>query len=107
MMRNAQPSRSRSLVIALYAFTWAAACVSEPEDVPDEPAPAMSAEMMAAMQRDLGQTKVQIERRLQVEASAARIAPALRDQLGSPFAGAWMNDDGTQLQVGITDATVA
>lgn len=73
----------------------------EPEgsDQPDE--------MFAALERDLGQPRDVLERRLATEAIAARVAPALRDQLGASFGGAWMNSDGSALVVGITDAARA
>jgi streptogrisin C len=64
-------------------------------------------ELFAALERDLGQPRPLLERRLAAEAIAAQVAPAMRDQLFGVFGGAWMNDDGTKLIVGITDASRA
>jgi streptogrisin C len=64
-------------------------------------------EMLEALQRDLGQTEEQIERRLVAEARAAQLEPLLRDRLGGAYGGAWMSDDGGALIVGITDEALA
>jgi len=64
--------------------------------------------MMEAMQRDLVLSYDDARARIRVEAGAALLEPALRYQLGADaFGGAWMNADGTQLIVGITDAQAA
>jgi streptogrisin C len=77
------------------------------EVMPQELAPAIAPEMSSALQRDLRLAEVEVPRRLAAERTAARIAPALRDQLGSAFAGAWMDPSGSRLVVGITDAALA
>jgi streptogrisin C len=64
-------------------------------------------DMITALERDLGLPRDVLERRLATEANAARIAPALRDELGTSFGGAWMNSDASALMVGITDAARA
>jgi streptogrisin C len=63
----------------------------------------MPDDVLAAMVRDLGQTEAEIELRLVAEAVAAEVEPALRADLGAAYAGSWMNADGTQLFVAITD----
>ncbi len=93
----------RSL-FALSAVVLASACTL---DVEVEEPPAIPVEMLEAMQRDLGQTEAEIRLRLVAEALAARVEPALRDELGDGFGGAWMSDDGARLEVGITDDALA
>jgi streptogrisin C len=71
---------------------------------------AASPEMVAAMQRDLGLTEAQVHRRIAFEAAAPGIEKALKDELSNRFGGAWLNKDGTQLIVGVTnpaDAAIA
>jgi streptogrisin C len=48
-------------------------------------------EVLAAMQRDLGLTRAQAVTRLGNEAEAGAVAARLRQQLGSAFAGAWVD----------------
>ncbi|MET9294231.1 carbohydrate-binding protein [Streptomyces sp. NPDC003077] len=66
---------------------------------------ATSPEVLTAMQRDLGLTKTQAERRLANEAEAGAVAGRLRNALGGAFAGAWVNgaESGT-LTVATSDA---
>jgi streptogrisin C len=59
--------------------------------------------MTAALQRDLGLSAAQAEARLAAEDVAGRTEQVLRDSLGATFGGAWMDADGGQLVVGITD----
>ncbi|MFF3290423.1 alpha-lytic protease prodomain-containing protein [Streptomyces sp. NPDC003023] len=65
-------------------------------------------ELLRAMQRDLGLTRAQAERRLVNEAEAGAIAAGLRQRLGGSFAGAWVEgaDSGT-LTVATTRAADA
>ncbi|MDC0711556.1 ricin-type beta-trefoil lectin domain protein [Stigmatella sp. ncwal1] len=67
----------------------------------------VSPQMLAAMQRDLGLTEAQVHRRLAFEAMAARLETRLSKELGTTFGGAWLNEDGSQLIVGITDEASA
>jgi streptogrisin C len=60
-------------------------------------------EMLDALERDLGQTRPQIEERLRAEAMAVQVLPGLQASLDAEFGGAWMNAEGTALVVGITD----
>ena len=91
--------RRLSLVPALVLFS---SCTVEPYDPPEPPH-----EMIEALARDLGQTELEVERRLAVEAAAAERAPALRADLGAAWGGAWMSDDGTTMIVGVTDPALA
>jgi streptogrisin C len=79
-----------------------ASCVVE-----EEPGPLPEEEMIEALERDLGQSRDEIERRLTAEARAARLEPRLGAELGDAYGGAWMSGDGSELIVGITDAGLA
>jgi streptogrisin C len=63
--------------------------------------------LLEALERDLGQSRPDLEHRLRAEAVGAQLAPALQEALGPSFGGAWMNADGTALVVGVTDAARA
>ncbi|MEV6120753.1 alpha-lytic protease prodomain-containing protein [Streptomyces sp. NPDC052077] len=81
-------------------------------DVPAAPSAAQTlradaapAAVLNAMQRDLGLTRGQAERRLVNEAEAGATAGSLQLKLGSDFAGAWVNGaDSATLTVATTDA---
>jgi streptogrisin C len=67
------------------------------------PADDVSPELIATMQRDLNLSKEQVMQRLDDEAKARAIEGALKAKLGSRFGGAWLNDEGSQLMVGVTN----
>jgi streptogrisin C len=92
-------------ITALLVIAGTSACVTESDPIVE--APVVPDDVLAAMQRDLGESRAAVEARLVAEAIAARVAPALEAELGDPFAGAWMSDDGTRLIVGITDPALA
>ncbi|WNG50207.1 hypothetical protein F0U60_43325 [Archangium minus] len=79
-----------------------AAPVAEAAPVPDA-----SPELLSAMQRDFGLTAEQARRRMATEAAAARLESKLSKDLGARFGGAWMNEDGSKLIVGVTDESSA
>ncbi|GEN09225.1 streptogrisin C [Myxococcus fulvus] len=64
----------------------------------------VSAEVLTAMQRDLGLTAEQVRDRLENEAFAARTERTLRGELGDSFAGAWLSETADRLIVGVTTA---
>ncbi len=106
-MRTVQPARSGLAVGLLCAALGVGACdgqVTTPEggDSVD-----VTPEVLSAMERDLGLTADEVHERLRVEAEAARLAPALRDDLGPDFGGAWMDATASALVVGITDPALA
>jgi streptogrisin C len=72
-----------------------------------EAAQDVSPEIVSAMQRDLGLTEEQVHRRLAFEAKAPGLEKSLRQQLGAKFGGAWLDADGGQLVVGVTDEASA
>ncbi|MEV4628084.1 S1 family peptidase [Micromonospora sp. NPDC049523] len=71
-----------------------------------EAAPAVSAEILSAMQRDLGLTAGQVQARLAADDRAAKAEETLRGSLGGSFGGAWLAD-GSQVVVAVTDAASA
>ena len=91
-----------STLTALFTGVASLSALASPAPQPLS-VPEASPEMLSAMQRDLGLTPEQSLRRMAVEALAAHTEKRLAAQLGDTFAGAWMNEEGTQLIVGITD----
>ncbi len=78
------------------------------ETTPTAPAgEAASAEMLAAMQRDLGLTKDAAKARIASDDSASRKELALRKKLGTAFGGAWLGADAKTLVVAVTDSAKA
>ncbi|WNG30503.1 trypsin-like serine protease [Cystobacter fuscus] len=69
--------------------------------------PEVSQDMLNAMRRDLKGTEEQLLRRLDFEAKAPSLERGLREQLGERFGGAWLNEEGTGLIVGVTDEASA
>jgi len=110
MQRESLTLWLRRALTVLGTVALASSCVSdesEPSPGEEEISPAPPPEMIAALRRDLGLTDAQIHRRLAVEARAARVEPDLRAALGDRFGGAWIDDDGERLVVGITDPSLA
>lgn len=68
-------------------------------------AQSIPADMMAALQRDLGMSADQVLDRLVREATASARADQLRQQLGQGFGGAWLTDG--NLTVAVTDPGLA
>lgn len=67
----------------------------------------VSPEVISTMQRDFGLSEAQVRRRLAVEAAAPRLESRLNQELGEGFGGAWLNEDGSQLIVGVLDEASA
>jgi streptogrisin C len=68
---------------------------------------AISADYVAALQRDLGITADQARVRIANEDRASRTELALRKQLGTSFAGAYVSADGASFTVNVTDQAAA
>jgi streptogrisin C len=68
---------------------------------------AASAEMFAAMQRDLGLNVTAARARIASDDAAGRTELALRKRLGAAFAGAWLGADAKSLVVAVTDSAKA
>ncbi|WP_246356877.1 S1 family peptidase [Pyxidicoccus fallax] len=88
------------LSTATAMFTGLAALMGLPSSAE---AADVSPEIVSAMRRDLGLTEEQVHRRLEFEAKAPALEKRLREELGETFAGAWLDADGGQLIVGVTD----
>jgi streptogrisin C len=99
-----------SLSALLMGFAAAQGLPTTAEAAPPqnlEEAPGLSPEMLRAMQRDFRLSEAQARQRLAVEARAGYVEAELREALKDGFGGAWMNAEGTQLVVGITDPAEA
>jgi streptogrisin C len=68
---------------------------------------AASAEMLAALQRDLKLSADQLRVRLTREAKAGETQAALRTKLGTAYGGAWLSADAATFTVAVTDPTKA
>jgi streptogrisin C len=104
MRSNTPFSRRRAVVTTLGAASLFAASCS-PGQISEGVAPEVNNDVFQILQRDLGQSAADVQERLVAEDAAAKLAPSLSAQVGAPFAGAWMSDDGKQLLVGVTDAS--
>jgi streptogrisin C len=74
---------------------------------PTQAATELHPEILAAMKRDLGLDAEQATKRVAFENRGAEIIESLRDATGASFAGAWFSEEGTVLNVGITDEALA
>lgn len=63
--------------------------------------------MLKAMQRDLGLSRAQAERRFDAEHQAASLAPKARKAAGSAYGGSWFDEGSGRLTVGLTPDTDA
>jgi streptogrisin C len=78
-----------------------------PSAAPAVAADAASAQMLSAMQRDLGLSATEARSRLVREASANRVEARLRKALGRAYAGSWLSTDAAALTVAVTDRAKA
>ncbi|KAI3324575.1 trypsin [Xylariaceae sp. AK1471] len=74
---------------------------------PSPVATSLHPQLLAAMKRDLGLDAKQATARVAREHAATDIIEQLRSSTGDSFAGAWIAEDGTTLNVGITDQALA
>ncbi|GAP89454.1 putative secreted serine protease [Rosellinia necatrix] len=74
---------------------------------PSPVATSLHPEILAAMKRDLGLDAKQASARVAREHWAADVIEQLRTSTGDAFAGAWIAEDGTTLNVGVTDEALA
>jgi streptogrisin C len=91
-----------TVMTGLASLHGLSAAAAEALSVPD-----VSPELITAMSRDLNIDGEQVRRRLAFEAKAPALEKDLSAQLGERFGGAWLNQDGTQLIVGVTDEASA
>ncbi|KAI1750017.1 trypsin [Xylaria castorea] len=74
---------------------------------PSPIATSLHPEILAAMKRDLGLDAKQATARVAREHLATDIIEQLRSSTGDSFAGAWIAEDGTTINVGVTDQALA
>ncbi|WP_240360327.1 S1 family peptidase [Pyxidicoccus caerfyrddinensis] len=92
-----------SSVTAMFAGLAAVAGIPSSAEAAQDVSP----EIVSAMRRDLGLSEEQVHRRLAFEAKAPQLEKSLREQLGAKFGGAWLDAEGGQLIVGVTDEASA
>ncbi|MBL7521920.1 alpha-lytic protease prodomain-containing protein, partial [Frankia sp. CNm7] len=68
----------------------------------DKAADGLTAEVIAALQRDLGLTEPQAKDRLTKQAKAVQLEGEVRGKLGADFAGSWFDPQSGRLVVGAT-----
>jgi streptogrisin C len=113
-LSSAPSARRRTTVLSalcasMTALTFGASCVAEVDSYEpdlssdDEEGVEVAPDVAAAMVRDLGMAMEDVVPRLRAESAAVAMERTLRREIGSQYAGAWMNETGNQLVVGITD----
>jgi streptogrisin C len=70
---------------------------------PTQAAESLHPEILAAMKRDLGLDAAQATARVAFENKGAEIIEQLRTSTGASFAGAWFSEEGSVLNVAVTD----
>jgi streptogrisin C len=70
-------------------------------------ADAVAAPLLAAMKRDNGLSAEQATAAVKRAAWASGVAGTLRSETGSAYAGSWLTDQGTTLNIAVTDAAMA
>ncbi|WP_309116475.1 S1 family peptidase [Saccharothrix sp.] len=88
--------------VAALGFTGTAVGTATPERSVDLPA-----DVLSAMQRDLGLTADQAARRAVQQDEADRLDDVLKGRLGAAFGGAWFDAESGRLAVAVTDAARA
>ncbi|MGK5678649.1 S1 family peptidase [Actinoplanes sp. URMC 104] len=89
---------------AAVAFTLPSMAGTTPSTKAAQPrASGYSAQILAAMQRDLGLDGDQATARLQRSKWASRVSAKLSAQTGTGFGGAWLATDGSTLKIAVTD----
>lgn len=73
---------------------------------PTQAADNLQPQLLDAMKRDLGLDAEQATARIAREISASDIIEQLRSSIGDSFAGAWVSDDGSTINFGVTDETL-
>jgi len=68
---------------------------------------AVAPQLLAAMKRDLGVTADQATASIKRAQWASGVATKLRTEAGSAYAGSWLTDKGTTLNIAVTDASMA
>ncbi|MGW6377486.1 Ig-like domain repeat protein [Rhodococcus sp. NPDC055112] len=92
----------RAAMIGTAALLLVAPCVALAQAEPTGPAPALPADMVAAIQRDLGLSPAQYLDQAKAGQDLVAFADTLRGKFPTAFAGAWLDAAGTPL-VGLAD----
>ncbi|MEU1432445.1 hypothetical protein ABZ412_35815, partial [Nocardia sp. NPDC005746] len=92
----------RAAMIGTAAFLLTAPCAILGQAAPAAPAPALPADMVAAIQRDLGLSPTQYLDQAKTGQDLVKFADTLRGQFPTAFAGAWLDAAGTPM-VGLAD----
>ncbi|WP_143187320.1 Ig-like domain repeat protein, partial [Rhodococcus maanshanensis] len=92
----------RAAMIGTAALLLVAPCVTLAQAEPTGPAPALPADMVAAIQRDLGLSPAQYLDQADTGQDLAAFADTLRGKFPTAYAGAWLDAAGTPL-VGLAD----
>ncbi|SEK23217.1 Ig-like domain repeat protein [Rhodococcus maanshanensis] len=92
----------RAAMIGTAALLLVAPCATLAQAEPAAPAPALPADMVAAIQRDLRLSPAQYLERAETGQELATFADTLRGKFPTAYAGAWLDPAGTPL-VGLAD----
>ncbi|MGW6375122.1 Ig-like domain repeat protein [Rhodococcus sp. NPDC055112] len=92
----------RAAMIGTAAVLLVAPCVALAQAEPTPPAPALPADMVAAIQRDLGLNPAQYLEQADTGQELLRFADTLRGKFPTAFAGVWLDAAGAPL-VGLAD----
>ncbi|OHE97531.1 trypsin [Colletotrichum orchidophilum] len=74
---------------------------------PTQAATSLHPKILAAMKRDFGLDAEAATKRVAFEHRSTDVIEQLRNSAGASFAGAWISEDGTTLNVGVTDEALA
>ncbi|MGW6376105.1 Ig-like domain repeat protein [Rhodococcus sp. NPDC055112] len=92
----------RAAMIGTAAVLLVAPCVALAQAEPTAPTPALPADMVAAIQRDLGLSPAQYLEQAETGQELLRFADTLRGKFPTAFAGVWLDAAGAPL-VGLAD----
>lgn len=105
-MRSPAVFRLRTVVVmsavAVGAALFAPNAVAADNTSGDPAERNISAEVFAALERDLGLSEAEALARFAIEDRAAEVEKKVRKQLGNDFAGAWVRPDSDKLIVAVT-----
>ena len=92
---------------AAVAFTLPSMADTTPSPQAARATGGVAPQLLAAMRRDLGVTTDQATAAVKRAEWASGVSTTLRSEIGSAWAGSWLTDKGTTLNIGVTDAAIA
>jgi streptogrisin C len=92
---------------AAVAFTLPSMAGTTPSSKATRATDATAPQLLAAMKRDLGVTTDQATAAVKRAKWASGVAATLRTEAGSAYAGSWLTDQGTTLNIAVTDSALA